>query len=35
VLGADPVGAAPDTLSGVPVRETYVGGVRVWPQEET
>lgn len=35
VLGADPVGAAPDTLSGVPVRETYVGGVRVWAQEET
>jgi predicted amidohydrolase YtcJ len=31
VLGGDPLTAAPDALSTIPVRATYVGGRRVWP----
>ncbi len=31
VLAADPLAVEPDSISAIPVRETYVGGRRVWP----
>ena len=35
VLGADPAEVAPEELSAIPVRGTYVGGRRVWPLERS
>jgi predicted amidohydrolase YtcJ len=34
VLGDDPLGTDPANIASIPVRETYVGGRRVWPTAE-